>query len=99
MHVPFCELYAIFVCVLMHAASWSGLVVRFGCVCSALNKGTSADPFLLLLLRYIGALRALYRFDLVAEHCCRECNTLADCATRHVCMQDFRPHLAYEGFS
>lgn len=102
-HVPYVEMYAILICHLLYGASWSGRVVAFGCdsgcVCDAVNKGTSPDPFLLLCLRYVSALKSLYRYDDVAQHCCRELNELADCGTRHRSMQDFRPFLAHEGFS
>ena len=101
-HVPYVELFAIFVCHMMYGASWSGRVISFGCdsgcVCDAINKGTSPEPSLLLLLRYISAMKSLYRYDDVAQHCCRELNELADCGTRHACMQDFRPFLGHEGF-
>jgi hypothetical protein len=102
-HVPYVEMFAIFACNMIYGASWAGRVIQFGCdsgcVCDALNKGASPDPFLSLLLRYISALRAIYRYDTVARHCCREENELADCGTRHTCMQDFRPFLGREGFS
>ena len=64
------EMFAIFVCNMIHGASWAGRVIQFGCdsgcVCDALNKGASPDPFLSLLLRYISALRAIYRI----RYCC-----------------------------
>ena len=68
-------------------------------MCDALNKLTSPDPFLSLLLRLIGAMQSVYRFDFVVKHCTRLQNALADCGTRHASMQDFRPHLGFEGFS
>ena len=102
-HVPYVELFAIAMCVLMHGATWTRRFIVFGCdsapVCDALNKLTSPDPFLALLLRFIGAMQSVYRFDLVVKHCTRLQNALADCGTRHTSMQDFRPFLAAEGFS
>ena len=52
-----------------------------------------------LLPRLIGAMQSVYRFDFVVKHCTRLQNALADCGTRHASMQDFRPHLGFEGFS
>ena len=102
-HVPYVELFAIFACIMIFGASWAGRVVVFGCdsacVCDAFNKGASPDPFLSLLLRYIAAMRSMYRFDAILKHCAREFNQLADCGTRHASMQDFRPFLHDEGFS
>ena len=102
-HVPYVELFAIFACVMMHGASWGNRIIVFGCdsapICDALNKLTSPDPFLALLLRYVGAMQSVWRFDFVVEHCTRLQNTLADCGTRHTSMQDFRPFLEPEGFS
>ena len=102
-HVPYVELFAIFACVMMHGASWGNRIIVFGCdsapICDALNKLTSPDPFLALLLRYVGAMQSVWRFDFVVEHCTRLQNTLADCGTRHTSMQDFRPFLELEGFS
>ena len=102
-HVPYVEMFAIAACVLMHGATWGGRIVVFGCdsspMCDALNKLTSPDPFLSLLLRLVGAMQSVYRFDFVVKHCTRLQNALADCGTRHTSMQDFRPHLELEGFS
>ena len=36
-------------------------------ICSALNKASSPDQPLLLLLRFIAALQSVYRFDFVAD--------------------------------
>ena len=102
-HVPYVELFAVWTAAMMFAHQWSGLVVVFGVdsapICSALNKASSPDQPLLLLLRFIAALQSVYRFDFVAEHVTRSLNGLADCATRFVDLQEFRPFLADAGYS
>ena len=102
-HVPFVEMYAVFAAAMIHAPQWTGRVVRFGVdsapVCDCVNKGSSPDPYLLLLSRYLSMLQCRYRFDVLASHCAREYNGLADAATRHTSVQDFAPFLRRAGFS
>ena len=101
-HVPYVEMFAIWVCVMMFCAGWGRQIVEFGVdsapVCDALNKGSSPNPSLSLLLRYIAAMQARYHFDFVARHVTRGENELADRGTRHTCVQELRPYLALEGF-
>ena len=101
-HVPYVEMFAVYIATLMFAPSYTGLLIKFGVdsapVCDAINTGTSRDPYLLCLLRAMAAVQCIYRFDVCAPHCTRSCNGLADCATRHANIQEFHPHLRSEGF-
>ena len=102
-HVPYVELFAVFICCMMFGASWSSRLISFGVdsapVCDALNKGSSPNSPLSLLLRYIAMLQVRYRFDFVARHVTRGENKLADIVTRHSSVQEVLPYLEHEGFS
>ena len=101
--VPYVELFAVWAAAMLFAHEWSGLVIRFGidsaCVCDNVNTGTSPDAAQLLLLQHIAALQAIYRFDMIAHHCTRTRNELADCTTRFLRVQEIRGFLNAEGFA
>ena len=92
-HIQFRELIP-----LAHAAEelghlWADAIIRVGvdnaAVCYAINRGNSKDVWMQRLLERIAVSTLRHRFTMVAVHCDRRFNQLADMTTRFQVLDDF----------
>ena len=98
-HIQFRELMPIVHAAAEYGVTWSNCIVRVGCDnvsdCYAINRHSSPDPALQLLLEELAELQELYSFLLCASHVDRRFNWLADMCTRWSCLQDFEAGLPH----
>ena len=92
-HIQYRELMPIVHAAAEYGITWTNRIVRVGCDnvsdCYAVNRHSSPDPALQLLLEELAELQELYSFLLCASHVDRRFNWLADMCTRWCSLQDF----------
>ena len=92
--MPFFELYALVTAAKIFGPSWRGKKITFRCDCDpvvqGVQKGRSAKPQLMYLLRQLCEIGIAYQFDYRVIHIAGVKNVIADCLSRFGDCAQFR---------